>query len=304
MEKLPKVIVIMSTYNGEKFLKEQIDSILAQEKVEVTLHVFDDCSKDNTVNIVKEYEKNNKNVFLHVNEKNKNFTYNFLDGMFMFKEEQGYDYYAFADQDDFWVKDKIISGINMIKQTGSCTLYCSNLKIVDGNLNDMGSTMMSEKYKNKHFDVACKNIVTGCTAIMDNDFKNLATEKYPENIYRHDYWLAIIANYTTGAHLVYDTNPNHILYRQHGNNQIGSEKGGKLSKLTKYAKKKVEENKTTRYLMKTYVELYGDKIIEEDKKIIEKFANTNKLKNRFSLFFKIRCNYSSVLKMKMLLNKY
>ena len=73
MEKLPKVLVIMSTYNGEKFIKEQIDSILAQKEVDIYLHIFDDCSKDNTVEIVREYEKKDKRVVLHINEKNKNF---------------------------------------------------------------------------------------------------------------------------------------------------------------------------------------------------------------------------------------
>ena len=95
MENLPKICVIMSTYNGEKYLKEQIDCILAQKDVEVTLHIFDDISKDSTVEIAKEYEKNNSNVFVHVNEKNKNFTYNFLDALFSFKDNQDFDYYAF-----------------------------------------------------------------------------------------------------------------------------------------------------------------------------------------------------------------
>ena len=299
MDKKPKVLVIMSTYNGEKFLKEQIDSILAQSDVDVTLHVFDDCSKDKTQEIVKEYEKKHKNVVLHVNEKNKNFTYNFIDGLFTFKDEQGYNYYAFADQDDFWVNNKLISAIKKIQEVGKCTMYSANLKIVNQKLEYAGNNMMDANYKNKHYDVVCKNIVTGCTIVFDNDFKNLATEKYPENIYLHDYWLALIANYTQGAHFVYDACPDYILYRQHGNNMIGENKN-----LAKKLKKK-DENKTTRNLVKNFCELFGEKLLEADKPILNKLANSNKLKNRLHLFFKMKKNnYLTIFRIKMLLNKY
>ena len=304
MKKLPKVLVIMSTYNGEKFMVEQIDSILAQEDIDVSLHIFDDCSKDNTQKIAKEYEKKDKRIVLHVNEKNKNFTYNFIDGLFTFKDEQNYDYYAFADQDDFWVKNKLISAINKINEAGKCTLYAANLKIVDQNLEYAGNNMMDTKYVNKHYDIICKNIVTGCTTVFDNDFKNLVTKHYPENIYLHDYWLALIANYTKGAHFVYDTCPDYILYRQHGNNQIGENKGGLIKRAFKLIFKKKDPIKSTRNLVKRFYELFEDDILESDKKIMYRFANVNKFKNRFVLFFKVKSNYSFKLKIKMLINRY
>lgn len=304
MEKLPKVLVIMSTYNGEKFLKEQIDSILAQKDIDVYLHIFDDLSKDSTVEIAKEYEKKNKNVKVHINEKNKNFTYNFLDALFSFKDNQEYDYYAFADQDDFWLDTKLISAINKIKEVGKCTLYSANLKIVDQNLEYAGNNMMDTKYVNKHYDIICKNIVTGCTAVFDNDFKNLVTKKYPENIYLHDYWLALIANYTKDAHFVYDTCPDYILYRQHGTNLIGENKSGLVKRAFKLMFKKKDPIKTTRNLVKRFYELFEQDIAENDKKIMYRFANVNKFKNRFVLFFKVRSNYSFKLKIKMLINRY
>ena len=299
MEKLPKVLVIMSTYNGEKFLKEQIDSILAQKDIDVYLHIFDDLSKDSTVEIAKEYEKKNKNVKVHINEQNKNFTYNFLDALFSFKDNQEYDYYAFADQDDFWLDTKLISAINKIKEVGKCTLYSANLKIVDQNLEYAGNNMMDTKYVNKHYDIICKNIVTGCTTVFDNDFKNLVTKKYPENIYLHDYWLALIANYTKDAHFVYDTCPDYILYRQHGTNLIGENKS-----YIKKAFKKKQKEKTTKHLIEVFVDLFGDVIKNEDALVFKKLSNLNKFKNKFVLFFKIKSNYSKIFKIKLLLNKY
>ena len=174
MENKPKIAVIMSTYNGEKFLNVQIDSILAQKDVDLSLYIFDDCSKDNTVSIAKEYEQKYDNVHIKVNEKNKNFTYNFLDALFSFKENEEYDYYAFADQDDYWLEDKLITGIKQIEQKGKCTLYSSNLKVVDGDLKYEGRNFLNID-KLKYYDEVCRNVVTGCTIIMDKEFKNLAS---------------------------------------------------------------------------------------------------------------------------------
>jgi len=304
MEKLPKVVVIMSTYNGEKYLDVQIESILAQKDVDLTLHIYDDVSKDKTVNIAKEYAEKYNNVFVHVNEKNKNFTYNFLDALFSFKDNQEYDYYAFADQDDYWLDDKLITGIRQIQGKGKCTLYCSNLKVVNENLEYDGKNITKLKYVNKHYDEVCRNVVTGCTIIMDNEFKNLATKHYPENIYCHDYWLGILANYCKDANFIRDNCPDHILYRQHGNNQIGSNKNTFFKKVYNLMFKKVDKNKLTRNLMNRFYELYCNDIKEEDKKVIKKFANANKLKNRLWLLFNIKCTFWKSFKVKMIFNRY
>lgn len=303
MGELPKVVVIMSTYNGEKFVKEQIDSILAQKDVDVSLHIFDDVSKDKTTEIIKEYEQKYNNVFVHLNEKNKNFTYNFLDGLFMFKDNQDYDFYAFADQDDYWVEDKLITAVDHIKQKGQCTLYSSNLKVVDQDLKYMGRNVMSEDYKAQHYDVLCVNTVTGCTAVMDNKFKNLVTRNYPQNIYLHDYWIALIANFCEGANHVYDTNPNHIWYRQHVGNLIGSQKNI-FKRLWRFLFTPVPEYKQTRHLIKNFYNLYIDNINEKDKKVLEKLKNVKKFKNRVWLFFKVKSNFSLKFKVKLFVNKY
>ena len=303
MENKPKIAVIMSTYNGEKFLNVQIDSILAQKDVDLSLYIFDDCSKDNTVSIAKEYEQKYDNVYIKVNEKNKNFTYNFLDALFSFKENEEYDYYAFADQDDYWLEDKLITGIKQIEQKGKCTLYSSNLKVVDGDLNYDGRNFLNIE-KLKYYDEVCRNVVTGCTIIMDKEFKNLATKHYPENIYCHDYWLGILANYCKDANFIRDNCPDHILYRQHGNNQIGSQKNKMWIKFKELLFKKFDKNKSVTNLMKQFNNLYADQIRDKDKKVFERLANTQKFKNRFWLFFNIKSGFSLILKAKMMFNKY
>ena len=302
MNKLPKIAVIMSTYNGEKFLKEQIDSILVQKDVDLTLYIFDDVSKDNTVNIIKEYMKKHKNIVLNVNKKNKNFTYNFLDALFSFKENNKYDYYAFADQDDFWLEDKLITAINQIKEKGECTLYCSNLKAVDEKLQYLGKNSKPKNYIFHWHDQITSNLTTGCTVVFDNIFKRLATKHYPEGLVYHDCWVGLIANYCKGAHYILDMNPDHILYRQHGSQASG----GVASELTFKERIKLflKGHQINFDLIRLFLNNYYNEINENDKIIIEKFLRYKKLSNKIYLLKHMKRSKPFKHKIKLLLNRF
>lgn len=302
-KKSPKVCVIMSTYNGEKYLREQIDSILKQKDIDLSLYISDDRSTDETTKIIEEYQKEYKNITLHINETNKNFTYNFIDSLFFFKDNTEFDYYAFADQDDFWLEDKLISAIKLIESKYSeseSVLYSSNLKIVNEKLEWNGEYL--NNYIPQKYGILGRNIVTGCTAVMNKSFKNLATKHYPENIYLHDYWIALLANFCKNAHYIYDKNA-YILYRQHGNNLIGSNKN-KLKRVCSFLFKKKPEIKRTHNLILKFYELYGAEILPEDLALIEKLAYYKKFKNRNSLLWNSHGKISNRLKIKILLKKY
>ena len=116
--------------------------------------------------------------------------------------------------------------------------------------------MFKTNFKIKRHDELCGNLVTGCTIIMDKEFKNLATKHYPENIYCHDYWLGILANYCKDANFIRDNCPDHILYRQHGNNQIGSQKNKMWIKFKELLFKKFDKNKSVTNLMRQFNNLY------------------------------------------------
>ena len=274
-EKLPKVCVIMSTYNGEKFVETQIKSILEQKDVEIDLHVFDDVSKDKTQEIVREYENKYSNVTLHVNEKNKNYTYNFIDGLFLFKNEEKYDYYAFSDQDDFWVNDKLSVAINKLKEIGDCSLYCSNLTIVDEGLNKVGRTYRALDFTFGKHEQLLRCLVMGCTSVFDKSFKNLATKYYPENLIYHDYWIGLIADYTKDAHFFWDKYPEHILYRQHGKNASGGEIKIGFSKIMSILFKGKRINF---HILRLFLKYYEQDIDDETKDFINRFINYKKNK--------------------------
>ena len=129
-----KVAVIMSTYNGERFIKEQLDSILNQTYKNLEIVVRDDGSKDGTVQIVKEYMKTYPNIVLHEGE-NLGFIKSFFELLNLVEA----DYYSYADQDDVWMENKVELAVNSLEQLdqtkpnmafGNSDYYDENMKFI------------------------------------------------------------------------------------------------------------------------------------------------------------------------------
>ena len=301
-----KCLIFLCTYNGEKYLSKQLDSVLGQEGVETYISVTDDCSIDSTISILEEYKnKYPTRIFYSINDHNKKFAYNFLDNMFSSKNTD-YDYYAFCDQDDVWEKNKILSAINLILNNPSenGTLYCSNLKVVDEDLNYLGMQENESIIKKTNkITFLFENIATGCTIVMDNKFYHHCISYYPKDIKCHDYWVFMVAAYT--ARFVYDIN-GYILYRQHGSNQIGSKvqkKKHPFKKISKFFKAKTFHDVLARELINGFDEYLN---IEDRKNLITLRDYKKKLRCKLKIIFsrkyrKRRHNLS--LKIKILFNK-
>lgn len=298
MQKIAKVVVLLSTYNGEKYLKEQLDSIFNQKDVDVFVLASDDCSKDNTVAILEEYSKSH-NLSYRINSKNKNFTYNFLDLIYD-NLNADYDYFALADQDDFWLPEKLVCAIKLLKEKNK-HLYCSNLTVVDSLLNN---PKPMNKFADKKATVAhllLENICTGCTSLFDKEFAMHLAKHYPENIYLHDYWLMLVAAFSSSY--VYDSN-SYILYRQHGTNQIGSNE----QSLKAYADKLKKSKSFRIHLCEELLIGFGDDIDGKKKQYLNTFINyKTSFKSRMKIFFSSSYNAYShpfLRKIKVLLKKY
>lgn len=299
--KQEKIAVLMATYNGEKYIREQIDSILNQKDVDLDLYIFDDVSKDGTVEILKEYSEKYKNVKYKVNEKNKNYTYNFIDALFSFKGNKTYDYYAFSDQDDFWVDDKLSTAIKKLKEMGECSLYSSNLKLVDKNLEPLNRNYRNEDFTFKKHDNLLICLTIGCTAVFDKKFKDLVVRQYPENLVFHDYWIGLIANLCKQAHYFLDLNPEHIYYRQHGNNASGVKiKWGIINKI-KHFFKGYDQNS---HILSLLLKYYSDCLTDDDRVLIEKFIDYKRWKNKKFVMKHIDCSNKGRVKFKLLFNRY
>ena len=227
---MKNVQVLMSTYNGEKYLKEQIDSILSQENVEVSLLIRDDGSTDKTLSILEKIVKENTNVSYYIG-KNIGAAKSFIDLVNQSKEA---DYYAFADQDDVWNSKKIISAIEKIENdTNIPSLYISALEVVDEELNTIEIKKVSG---NLCFEgEMAKNFATGCTMVFNKKLCNAIKTYNPSYIIMHDSWITRVC-YAIGGNVVVDENT-YIKYRQHGNNVVGYKDEGfrKLKKQLKIA---------------------------------------------------------------------
>lgn len=220
---MKQVVVLMSTYNGEKYLKEQIDSVLSQIGVEIKLVIRDDGSKDNTKRILKEYTLNNPNILLLLGE-NCGAEKSFYKLCEYAKEQTLADYYAFCDQDDVWLKDKLLVAVSQLnnKDQKSPNLYFSNLKMVDSDLNYMRN-LFAEREVDITKRMALIQIFTyGCTCV----FNRKALLDYcftQEDKFYHDGWMFTICAYL--GNIIYDKE-GHILYRQHSCNLSGEKVTG------------------------------------------------------------------------------
>lgn len=155
-----KVCVLMSTYNGESYLQEQVNSILKQS-VPVELYIRDDGSVDKTTDIIKDYISRYANIHFIRDNRNLGPAISFMT---MLYQIDGYSYYAFTDQDDIWKVDKLKVDIESCKNT-EASLYCSNQIIYKDKI-ECGMRFIKEPPHNP-ISIIFNNYISGCTMVMN-----------------------------------------------------------------------------------------------------------------------------------------
>ena len=228
--------VLMATYNGEKYVAEQIDSILNQTYSAIRLLISDDASTDGTRQILQEYAKKDKRICLFFQEKNLGYIGNFE---FLLTKVEN-EIFMLCDQDDVWKADKIQKTYEKCKQE-QADLVFTDLEVVDENLNTiypsfndyMLLTRKIKKYSRDYRMQYLYNCVTGCTLLSKKKYIPDILPLPKESKYVvHDLWIALNIMLKGGKVAYLDEKT--IYYRQHGNNQIGTEK-------TSHKFKKLEE---------------------------------------------------------------
>lgn len=208
-----KVCILLSSYNGEKFIKEQIDSILNQDGVEIELVIRDDGSTDNTKAIIREYGD-----AIHLIEgTNNGCEQSFAE---LLKYSSDADYYAFSDQDDYWLSDKVISEVRAIEGYDGPALAACNLYLCDDKLN-ITSVLHSRKAIRKIQYMMKNNYLCnmhGCVLLWNKDLHKMLSSSVPDTIISHDGWVNTIAN-SIGTTVILESPL--IKYRIHGNNVAG-----------------------------------------------------------------------------------
>jgi glycosyltransferase involved in cell wall biosynthesis len=261
-----RVAVLMSTYNGEKFIDEQIVSILKQLPAEGLLMVRDDGSTDKTVEKIRRMK--DTRIQIEIGE-NIGFAKSFLT--LLNETPRDREMVMFADQDDVWLDGKIQRAWDSLATSeGQASLYCSGQLITDEKLNILES---SERitHQPSFRNAIAENIVTGCTAAINNQALQLMLRSgVPKHVQFHDWWLYLVIS----AHgkVIVDEKA-FILYRQHENNYIGRGTGwaGRILKKIRYLKKE----SWTSALIGQVIDLreyYWLSLSAGDRKIIEQYV--------------------------------
>lgn len=227
---MEQIDILLATYNGEKYLAEQIESILKQTHTNFRLIISDDCSKDDTKEIIREYAQKDNRIKYYFQERNLGYVKNFE---FLLSTVQS-EIYALSDQDDVWAPEKIEKYLEKMKVEeadlifGDLEIVDENLKTVNKSFNDyMNLTRKIEKCSGYEM-LYLYNCVTGCTILSKKELldKTLPIPNTSKHIC-HDYWIALMASIY--GKIAYVKEP-YIKYRQHEENQVGTKKTAKNMK--------------------------------------------------------------------------
>lgn len=214
------IAILLCTYNGAKYLQDQLDSFKDQSHSEWVLWASDDGSSDSTVDIVKNFSNQIGNHRVHQFQgPKKGFAANFLS--MVCNSDLKADAYAYSDQDDIWMKDKLERAIAFLKSMplGKPALYCSRTLFVD-KYNRALQVSQSYSKPAKFANALVQNIASGNTMVFNDAARSLLLELGQDaDIDLHD-WITYMLITGAGGEVFFDKNPS-VRYRQHSKNLIG-----------------------------------------------------------------------------------
>lgn len=247
MHSTDKIAILMATYNGEKYICQQIDSILSQTCKDWELYIHDDGSTDNTIAALESYvEKYPNKIHLIDGKSTGGAKYNFF---YLFGQVEA-PYYMTCDQDDVWLDKKIgLTYDKMLtienKADVPCLVY-TELRVVDSELNTIADTMSGYQsldcHKRTINQFILQNSVTGCTMMINRALRDKMLHITDiDNTIMHDWWAALVAAQFGKTAFIDEPT---ILYRQHGDNSLGALGINKLSYIVRrvWQKKQIQES--------------------------------------------------------------
>ena len=210
-----QVRILLTTHNGLGFLREQLQSIDAQTWPEIRVTVRDDGSTDETNELLEKWALGKPHVRL-LRGSRLGVTKNFLT--LLAHADGDSDYFAFSDQDDVWLPDKMERAVLCLRgcDQDRPAMYCARLEYVDENLNHLGYTNVPKRVG--FANAVVENVATGCTMVLNRSARELVCEKLPEKALIHDWWCYLVVS--AFGRVIYDERTS-IRYRQHANNVTG-----------------------------------------------------------------------------------
>ncbi len=295
------VSVLLSSYNGEKYIEEQIESVWKQKDVEVSVLVRDDGSKDSTLSILDRLGR--KGDLSHYTGGNMGPARSFMQ---LLKDAGDDEYYAFCDQDDFWKPEKLSVAVGMLEESSDVpALYVGQTQLADAALSPLPTTPIHPLLT--FGESLVYEFAAGCTMVMNRKLRDIAVSHTPSYLKMHDVWVYSIA-LAIGAKVVFDPEP-HILYRQHTGNAVGQ--GFGITEAWKRRLRRIFNGEHSRY--RRAVELregFLGLMPGEERLLLEQFiAGRSSMAKRFGLMRdpRLRCSDHDVYKrfrLALLLNLY
>ncbi|VDR25999.1 putative glycosyl transferase [Raoultella terrigena] len=280
---MKKLDVILASYNGERYIKDQILSVLTcfehVHNMECRILISDDSSLDNTVSVLQEICNHDSRVQLLDSDKKGGVKFNFHHLML----NTDADYIFFSDQDDYWLPEKINLFLNKMMESESenpgPVLVHSDLCVTDENLSPVNVSMFNYQNLNKtpsFTELLISNSVTGCVMACNKELIDSVKHGKIEESIMHDWYVALYASAFGRIEFI---DHSMILYRQHSNNQVGA-KAFTLKKLISSDgyKNQIKNARDSVYKTKAQAQLFYDDfgllLNVSDKNILEKFIST------------------------------
>ena len=283
-----RLAVLMSTYNGAQYLCEQLDSILAQKTdFIVDIWVRDDGSTDETCQILQRYSDEGK--LRWYSGENLRSAGSFMDLLLHCRTV--YDYYAFADQDDYWLPEKLASGVQKLKTVSGPGFSFANATLVDSELNSLGRNVYR---KSPALDLPTLSVaggILGCTMIINSQLADILREQpLPKQMVMHDFYVALVC-LLSGGKVRYDKEPR-MYYRQHGSNVVGVSRS-KLAAISDRLRTITRRPRVTVGMQaKTVLEAYPQLGDEKDRAWLGKLADGS-FRSRLSVALSLKTRYTT-----------
>ena len=272
------VAIVMAAYNGEKFISEQIDSILASSYQDFELYIYDDGSKDQTVSIIKEYEAQYPSkIHVYQNDTNLGLTANFLHALCRTTT----DYIMFCDQDDYWKSNKIAVSLkrirNMEAQSGKeiPMAVFTDAAVTNADLKVLKESFFASTHLNPGKTdlphILMENKLIGCTTMVNGALRKVVQHHaFPTKAKYHDWWIALTA---ASMGRICFINERTLLYRQHSGNVVGGSSflsyvGNRIAALGRQR----DELRMLFRQAEEFLSLYQELLAEDTQNIIRFFA--------------------------------
>jgi|APCry1669193181_1035450.scaffolds.fasta_scaffold79313_1 glycosyltransferase involved in cell wall biosynthesis len=259
----PSVVVLMSVFNGSRYLREQIDSILSQVRVKVILQVWDDGSTDDTREILDSYGED----LTYWTGENHGAAQGFLQAVGLCNATA--PYYAFSDADDVWLPTKLIDAITELEDHKILgpALIATKMTLTDSDLNPIGETAQPTipfSFEN----ALVQGAIGGASCVINSDLWQIFKSQRPTTLVMHDGWLYLVA--TAFGQIIFSSKSG-ILYRQHNSNVMGARHGIKARwvRRLKWIASKGDKQKDQ---AREFLRLFGDRLSLQQRRTAEIFA--------------------------------